>query len=625
MNRLRLNRLFALLLLLVIALPSAALPPPPVAPKVTSDGKSDLRLLYPAGRFYEDGLFPLVFEFHNTSLLDRTYTVTWGSSLPVPSELKNLKLPPDGKRRFSLVFPRNEISNLYNLEVNKKSQNHELLGSPRNLVSGILAPKDVGFEYLRALSLEVDQNYNPNKSEDDEDKRVPLSCISRLDAEVLPESWDLLSALDVIVAYDLPALSLSSGQQEALLDWTRRGGTLVLVSNGVPEEYSGSAFLEHLPLQPKSVSTEHGFLHVLGEAKEEGYSAFEFEGVPILYKSPMLRGKLVQITTPIIELGKIDEQTCEQLWRVIYDELPDNVANNYYNRSRVAHNVLNDIPEHPRARAGLLAGFLLLYALIVGPINLGYLRKKDKMLWSFVTVPAIAILFAGGAYVVNMAGRSSTPALRELGVLEIPAGAVRGLAESHAILYSPRNETYRLASSPRASFEHIDYRGKDFGLYHPTVDGGLETSIELGTWDIMSFVTDSVAKLERPIQVRGTLKDGALEVEIDSPFSSLGQAVVFDPKQGISDPFDLTEGSQTRKITFQAAGGYDKFSMLADPNPRVHPGHSELLLSLSNENSRFPQESSFLLFFTDKFQTELEADKGAKHAAEFLVVVEFEK
>lgn len=619
------------LLLLLLGLPGFAVPPTP--PPVPADGSSSLRVLYPAGRVFEyDGLFPLVLEFNNSGLTQRTYRFSWGSSLEVPKELKRLQLEPGEKRRFPLVFPRNEVGNLYNLEVNKKSHSHELVGSPRNLVTGILAPKEEGFDYLRALKLEVDPNQSSNDP-NEPTKYVPLSSISRMDAEVAPESWTLLTSLDSIIVYDLPALSLSTTQIEALIQWAEKGGTLVLVSNGVPEEYAGTPLQKKLPFQASGVDSQDGFIALEGRRAEGCSSTYEHKGVPLVYKRPVLQGQIVQVTAPLTELGPLDEEASLKLWRTIYDNIPDNTTNHYRNRSRVAANTLNDIPEHPRAQAGLLAGFLLLYALIVGPLNLGILRRKDKMLWAFVSVPMIALVFAAGAYLINVAGRSSTPVLRELGLLEIKAGATRGVAESHTILYSPSAQRYTLTTAPESGFEYIDYQREGFGLYQINPDGGLSADIELGTWDILSFLTESLLELEKPFDLKVTYQDlaaktelaGGAKLSVNSPYPSLGEALLYDPVRGISDPFELQAGQQSIDLKFQGAPGYDKFSAIAASDKKTHPGHAALLQSLSNESSRFQSGFSYLIFWTDQLQTPLEANNDATHAAEFLVVVEFER
>lgn len=631
-----LHKLKLCLLFFVFAvLPVQAVPPPPpeVLAKIKADSQGALQFLYPSGRVYEyEGLFPLVLEFNNPSPLPQNYKLTWGSQLPVPKDLKNVKLEPGEKRRYTLIFPQNEVSNLYRIELNGQAYNHELVSSPRNLVTGIIAPKEVGFDYLRALKLEQEQNYNAQG--DEEKKRVPLTSVSRIDSEVVPESWALLSSLDVILLYDLPALTLSKTQQSALLEWAQMGGTLVLVSNGLPEEFSGTVFETELPLAPSGVTTENGYVQLVGEAASDATELYALDA-PLALKRDLLEGELVLITAPFTELGRLNEQTAQELWLTIYQDLPDNNLNQYGStvKHRQFRNNLRDMPEHPRAKGGLMAAFLLFYSLIVGPLNLGILRKKDKMLWSFITVPVIALVFAIGAYMVNMVGRSSQPVLRELGVLEIAEGKSRGVGQSEALLYSPNSAEFTVSTAPQAVFQFDGYPVQDgFGLYDVTPDGGLKSQVSMGTWDIREFSSRSLIELESPLRVdikfqlvgAGSESAQGAEVTIESPCPSLGKALIYSPVRGISEPFEIKAGPQTLPLKFSGSPGYNKFESIGPTEERLHPGQTSLLLDLSNNSTGFKPDGTYLLFWTDRMLTDVVTSPEAKHVGEYLVIAEVE-
>ncbi len=410
------------------------------------------------------------------------------------------------------------------------------------------------------------------------------------------------------------------------------GGTLVLVSNGVPEEFSGSAFEPELPLRPTGVTTDSGYVLLSGEQREGAEVLYSAGESPLALRRELLDGQIVLLTAPLTELGVFKEEAAQEMWLNIYKDLPDNNPQQYNQRGRNFRNTLRDMPEHPRARGGLMAAFLLLYSLIVGPLNLGILRKKDKMLWSFVTVPVIALVFAAGAYLVNVVGRSSTPVLRELGLVEIQEGQLRGIAQSDALLYSPSSAKFEVATSPRAVFEYDGYGIQDgFGLYQVTPEGGLKAQVKMGTWDIREFSSRSLLELDGPIQVdlkyqvvKGESESAqGAEVTLNCPYPSVGKALIYSPVRGISEPFEISGGAQTLQLKFSGAPGYNKFVSISHPDERAHPGQEALLLALSNNNT-FKPDGTYLLFWTDKMLTDVTSTPSTKHVGEFLAIVEFE-
>ncbi len=627
-NLVRRPSFFLAALWLCLFLPTWARPAPPEQPVVTAGSEesatSEVSFRYPAGQVYQyDAIFPLVLEIANKSGSPKTYEASWPLQQPVPSTLKKLHLKPGEKRRFSLNFPRGDASNLYNITINNNPYAPDLLSNPRETVTGLLTPKSERFDYLRTLKLEVDPNVAQAATEDGKEpktKLVPLATLSELDPELVPESWALLESLDVIIAYDLQSMTLSRDQQNALIAWAQRGGRLVLVSNGLPEEFRGTPFEEYLPLQPTSVASDQGMVTVTGQALPESKTLMNYRGRPLLLERQLMQGRLFFLTSPLTALSPLTGEEAEQLWRNIVPPGSTSGANNGYNQ--ITNQTLRSIPELPRAKAGWVALFILLYAIIVGPVNLGVLRKRDKMLWSFVSVPAIAMLFAGAAYLINVSNRSSTPVFRELGYLEIQAQQTRGIARSEAVLFSPSSRRYALTSSPLAivSATNQGYGEPPLSLYEVPPSGGLRTFLEMGTWDIFVAQTQSLIDLEKPIKGQFKGKTAIL----DSPLpSASNEALIYHPKLGISQAFTLQSGSQTVDLNLTPAPTYSMFSQISVSSDE-HPGRQELADALSGRAESFRPDSAYLLFWTSEVRAPVETDPAATYRSDYLVIVELE-
>lgn len=622
---------------LVVARAVAAMPAPPPAVKAGTD--PEVRFLYPAGPIYkQDKVFPLVLELSNQGPEAKTYRGSWTLNVSMPEPLPSVELEPGEKRRFPLYFPRNEVAGAGTISLNGQPYSTELQPCPRASTTAVLSPQGEKFDYLRTLKLEVDPNVavaTPAEGEAPaQPPLVPLAAMSLLEPELLPEGWPMLSCLDVIIAYDTKSMALSKLQKAALISWVCQGGRLVLVSDGLPEEFRDTPFEAHLPMRPTGVITDAkaGLVQLVGEPTADSETLATHNERPLLLRKPLMRGQVFLLTAPLTSLGPLSVEKAEKLWKQVLPEGPTDPSGHYnynyrynYHNSPLA-NTLRDIPELPRAGPGWVALFLVVYALIVGPLNLSLLRRRDKMLWSFVTVPAIAMLFAGGAYVLNRTSRSSVPVLRELGLLQVKNGDRRGIGISEALFYSPAGGRYLIDCSPDAICHSTTYsysRKEPFGMYDLLPDGGMQAAITMGTWDIFTLGTESLIRLPAPLT--GSYKNGTLVV--NSPFSTgADEAQLFHPEKGASATFALKGGSQSEKLELKDPTNYSKFDKLGTPaDPDAHPGRLALLQNLNNQASNFFKPGhTYLLFWTDQLVSPLEPKAPALHRGEFLVALELQ-
>jgi hypothetical protein len=627
-------------LLLVLCLWHLLLSPSPSDPlaadsPVDKPGREpDVRFLYPVGQVYKQTkVFPLILQLSNPNPAPRTFKARWNSNLTLPEPLSSVTLQPGEKRRFTLYFPRNEISGIGTVEVNGLDYSTDLQPCTRTNITAVLSPPGEKFDYLRTLKLEVDptQPAVDDKGQPVKPSLVPLVAISRLDPELLPETWSMLSCLDVIVLYDSKSMALSKLQQTALLSWVCQGGRLVLVSDGLPEEFRDTPFEPHLPMRPGGVvSAPGGLVQLIGQPTEGAETLVSYHGRPLLMRKPLMQGQVFLLTAPLTNPGPLSVEQAEEVWVKVQPELPSDPTGGYsysyrggnYYQSLTA-NTLQNIPELPRAGPGWVALFLLVYALIVGPVNLGLLRRKDKMLWSFVTVPVIAILFAGGAYLANRLNRSSVPVLRELGLLQVKPGDPRGYARSEALFYSPSGGRYQLRCSPQAICHPATYNYRDapFGMYDALPDGGLQANITTGTWDLFALGMEALIDLPAPLQASYRKET----LWVNSPFASgPDEAQLYNPTLGASGTFTLSQGEQTLPLPLADPGHYSNFDKLGSPaDPIAHPGRAQLLQNLTAQGADvFLPERTYLLFWTDTLVSPVQPEGPSVRKGEFLVILE---
>lgn len=573
----------------------------------------DVRCLFPAGSFSDYGtLFPLVLEYHNKSLAPQAFELTWSLETPVPREYKNVVLEPGIKKRIPFLLPPTSINQLYTLKVNDQNVPVSVNSNSQGRVTGILSTESDGLDYLRSLQLVKNPYYNPTNNPDEEEYGTQQS-LSNVDEEVFPEHWAGLTPLKVLVCYDLTTLNLSDNQYMAIVNWVRQGGELVVMSNGIPTEYRGTPLEEILPLKPESSQTDGKAVRVTGKLHPDAKAVGADNPRPILFERPILSGKVYFLSMPLLDTEILGKDETVKLWRHVFDKQPT------YNSGPHSFSMMNSIPELPRTKAVWVALFVILYGIIVGPVNLTILRKKDKMLWSFVTVPLVAIFFAGSAYAVNRFIRPSTPVLRELGYVTLEAGQKVGSAESEQLLFSPDSEDFLISADQATLFEiGNNYRygafgkSRDFGLYYPTTEGGLKSTLEMGTWDIQRFQARTSLPVEFPFELK--LISGE-EVEINSPLASR-EATVYVPEFGTSEAFSLEKGRHKYQVKFNGGKPIRAFKFDEEKNP----GRDQLLQQVHNTRVA---TTGKLYFFTEEMQTPLRINDGTLYRHDYLICVEF--
>ncbi|MCA9776604.1 MAG: hypothetical protein KC800_07810 [Candidatus Eremiobacteraeota bacterium] len=574
----------------------------------------DVRCLYPAGTYTEYGtLFPLVLEYHNKSLAPQMFELKWSlDELPVPREYKKIVLEPGAKKRIPFLLPPNMINQLYSLEVNDQNVPVSVTSNSQGRVTGILSTESDSLDYLRSLQLVKNPYYNPTNNPDDEEYST-LQSLSNVDEEVFPEHWAALTPMKVLICYDLTALNLSDNQYRAIVNWVRQGGELVVMSNGIPTEYRGSPLEEIMPIKPEFAVSGTKAVRSSGQVHPDAVALGGNPKEQIVFERPIVNGKVYYVTMPLLDTDILGKQKTIDVWRDILDKQPT------YNSGPHTFSMMNSIPELPRTKATWVAIFVLLYGIIVGPVNLTILRKKDKMLWSFVTVPLVAIFFAGSAYVINRYIRPSTPVLRELGYMTIEAEQPVGFAESEQLLFSPDSQDFHFSCDDATLFEIGNNRwgpfgvSRDFGLYSPTTSGGLQSTLKMGTWDIQRFQARTSLKMKSPFQLK-LVSDEV--VEIDSPLGSPA-ATVYLPASGTSEPFELEGGRHTYKLKFTGNKPSKAFQFDED----LFPGREMLLDQVHNTRNA---TTGKLYFYSDKLQTPLDISDGTLYKHDYLICVEFD-
>ncbi len=238
---------------------------------------------------------------------------------------------------------------------------------------------------------------------------------SRVEADSLPTSWTGLSGVGLVVLDQAEAVRLSSDAKTALRDYVFSGGVLFLVSGDAAwcRLWWGGAPGAGVTAEP----FESG--HGLGTVRQvwaspQGTAAWR-DILTGLRTWPSRVGPKRE-TVLARESGRVP------VWWTVFAQL---------NALRVAS------PDFRRISYTALWWMMVLFVVMVGPVNYGWLKRRNQLARFLVTVPVISLLSGGlllGLYLI-MEGREARAAVSGITFLSQPER--RALAFHRVSVYSP--------------------------------------------------------------------------------------------------------------------------------------------------------------------------------------------
>lgn len=441
-------------------------------------------------------------------------------------------LPPGSRKRLTLLIPPFYGGNT--LEVTAWEGRRQVArrrlpidvqySQPKLTV--VLSPEPGAFAYLASY----------NWSGPPTDKELAVNQVA---PEDFPQEAAALAGLDVLVLHDLPRLHLSGPAQEAIADWVRNGGRLLLFASPDPGEFHGSPLESLLPLRPSGTATVEG-LPVLEGTPDRAQVLLSRGGRPLLLAGPRVAGVVALVTTPLPSTDLLGSQQTQDLFRRFAAHC--DAAQSSFPDVGEDIKLLGAPPELKPPDLALVAWFLLGYVVLVGPVNWMVLRRRDRMLRIFLTVPLLAGGFALLAFMGGWMVRGDEVLLLEAGQLGLRSGEAGARWQGLTGLYSPRSAVYTLSFplSTRLSEDQGTTWDRWPGLVL-ALDERLELrELQMRMWSLRRF------RGQRPLLLRGPVEVAVLAREVVvANGSELDLRECRAVAGGLcSEPFDLPAGTR---------------------------------------------------------------------------------
>ena len=380
---------------------------------------------------------------------------------------------------------------------------------------------------------------------------VPLTLAT------LPERPDGLRTLDLIVLSGIDTSTLTPRQQAALEQYVALGGMLVL--GGGPD---AKRVLSGIPksLHPVSVTGEVA-LNKLTALNQFTGETIKVNGPFPAAESEVLPDSSLRLTEgrlPMVverEVGHgivywlaLDPSLTpfdawsgtEAFWlalvgnRAIYPVgLPPDIPARQIGNSDLFYALQNQ-PVLDLPSLTLLLPLLLLYIVIVGPVNYLLLRRRQRLELAWATIPMITLLFTVGAYGIGYYLRGSDLILNQISLVQAIPNSDHAYVRSIIGLFSPSRYTYNLSiannsllSPPQFSFD--SFANNNSNTYNARFVQGepaLMEGLTVNQWSMQSIMAESLVSNQYEFESDLQIVDGQLQGTITNHSNYMWQDVV---------------------------------------------------------------------------------------------------
>lgn len=494
--------------------------------------------------------------------------------------------------------------------------------------------------------------------------------VAFLSLEQLPETAVAWKSLDIIILNDVDSSQLSVAQLAALDDWLNSGGQLV-VTGGNGFEKTVTAVSDLLPVAPTSSETvpdlpnfnqqipepfrDDGPYLVTNSILRTGELLYFDDELPILAVNEVGRGSVYFLAIDPRTAPLLDWNGTDALWRTVVNRISPAAAwHAPIQNNSAAINVAQRLPDLNLPSALTLFLFLLVYVLLIGPLNYIILRRRNQLDRAWISIPSFILVFSLGTYFVGAQIRGSTALLNELSVAVSQNQGETAEVQTLLGLYAPQRGSYQFGVANDVQLRPLRGPYDGFTSGFDSIEASSNNQVQgmrLDVGEVAAFATHSYQPAFRAT--------GQASLESEGTDAQLTATIQNNSDQPMTD-VSLLFGNQIFSIADLEPGASDEFSTTLSESTlarngvgsgtatSISPGSSPLLNNLDiviggsnyyqdeelirrrmlidaisgSGNSNIPTDSVTLIFWTDQPQIEPQLNRNLETSSTTLHFIE---
>ena len=353
------------------------------------------------------------------------------------------------------------------------------------------------------------------------------TLVRHLDATNLPEHTALLRGINALFLHDIDSAALSPAQRDALGLWVSLGGQL-FVSGGVGGQKAAAGLVDLLPVQVGGALAQGDLTPLVGLA---GAGALPNPAAALSPAQPRAGAEQLPsgsgllfrwrygsglVTFSAFDFASLRGWASEgALWGKLLARqaiLAPGYGARLSQTSLLERGVLR-LPSLNLPSTGVVLAFLLLYVLVIGPINYLALRRLRRLEWAWLSVPLVVLVFSCGLYAVGAGLRGGQSQLSQAAIVQGAEGQPRAFATGFIGLFSPRRASYTVGFPAQTLVGGSPGRFTQSDQFDAVVadDAGARSIRVLAdVVSVTTFVTEQMVDL--PVTVQSSLTSDAAGV-----------------------------------------------------------------------------------------------------------------
>lgn len=286
------------------------------------------------------------------------------------------------------------------------------------------------------------------------------AVVAHVDLEALPPDPLAWESLDVLVLNDVDTATLDDDQLSALEMWVAQGGHLIVGGGAGAARTVAGLTGSKRGLLPGAIGGTQSVndLGALGEWIGAPTIAGPYPVAEITLQGgePLVaQGDLVLLARRTYGAGTVDLLAFDaglnpfarwddngRLWERVVGSGGAGIEWLTVRSGYSARDAVNAIPGLELPSTLLILAFMLVYTLLIGPVNYVVLRKLDRRELAWLTIPVLVLGFSACAYLTGFQVRGVKAIVHGLAVVHVPEGAQVGRVSQLVGVFSPRRANY---------------------------------------------------------------------------------------------------------------------------------------------------------------------------------------
>lgn len=361
---------------------------------------------------------------------------------------------------------------------------------------------------------------------------IPIK-VGSIASDALPDKFAAYAGVDMLLAPNLAVSSVDPRALDAIGSWVASGGTLVINGGADYRALQNDFMDEMLPVVPEgaaSISSRRVPVSPLVVTKSalkstRNYHVTKESGIPIIVFRRYGAGTVVYLAFDYLSKPFKDWQGQTEFWKWILktantdsllspaSTLSTEMSNNYYgsgyggmyygqNQNLNLTRVVESNPAIKAPSFGIILAFLLIYLIVLVPVNYVYMKKRRILEKAWYSTLAVVVVFSLLAYGIGYTMRGGRFQMQEAGAIVVSEGDRYAVRITDVSIFSPARRTYSLkVNDQNALFEPTSIQGKSLDSdFYIDDNPGIE-NIRMAMWSSKSFEAVSGLYMKGPIRM----------------------------------------------------------------------------------------------------------------------------